>query len=184
MNMLVNDEKGLRGMKSHLFSSHFHLSLFFLLSFMIEAHRLPLGSQNASKSSLNNAYIPPPSASPSHQTLSLSTSRTQLSSELRPSDATISENDKDSPPKLGEDRMMPKLRKRWMHRQTHEMKEAVAEDREVAPELEEHPGMVGLEIRLEKGLRGSDRLGTFFSLHQLRWLIWHRTWNASFHHCF
>ena len=121
MNMLVNDEKGLRGMKSHLFSSHFHLSLFFLLSFMIEAHRLPLGSQNASKSSLNNTYIPPPSASPSHQTLSLSTSRTQLSSELRPSDATISENDKDSPPKLGEDRMMPKLRKRWMHRQTHEI---------------------------------------------------------------
>ena len=40
------------------------------------------------------------------------------------------------------------------------MKEAVAGDREVAPESEEHPGMVGPGIRLEKG---SDRLDVFFA---------------------
>jgi hypothetical protein len=38
-------------------------------------------------------------------------------------------------------------------------KEAVASDREATPELEEHPGMVGPGIRLEKS---SDRLGMFF----------------------
>lgn len=49
-----------------------------------------------------------------------------------------------------------------MHREFDTMKEAVAGDREVAPELEEHLGMVGLGIRLEKGLGVSDRLGMFF----------------------
>jgi hypothetical protein len=48
----------------------------------------------------------------------------------------------------------------WMHREIEVMKEAVAGDREVAPELEEHPG-----IRLEKS---SDRLSMFFFLHNLR----------------
>ena len=28
--------------------------------------------------------------------------------------------------------------------------------------LEEHPGMVGLEVRLERDLVGSDQLGVFF----------------------
>ena len=49
-----------------------------------------------------------------------------------------------------------------MHRNIEAMKKAVAGDREVALELEEDPGMVGLGIRLEKTL---DRLGMlFFSL--------------------
>ena len=52
------------------------------------------------------------------------------------------------------------MRKWWMHREIKAMREAVAGDREVALELE-HPGM---EIRLEKGLVGSDRLGVVFFL--------------------
>jgi len=87
----------------------------------------------------------------------LSTSRTELSSELRPPDPTISENDSDgSPPKLGEDRMLPKMRKRQMHREIEAMR-AVAGHRDVALELEEHPGMVG-----------SVRLRVFFLVHNLR----------------
>ena len=39
------------------------------------------------------------------------------------------------------------------------MKEAVASNREVVMELEEHPGMVELRIRLEKS---TDQLGKFF----------------------
>ena len=54
--------------------------------------------------------------------------------------------------------MPPKMRKRWMHREIEAMKEAVADDQEAMLELEEHPGMVGLGIRLEKG---PDRLGMF-----------------------
>ena len=46
-----------------------------------------------------------------------------------------------------------------MHREIEAMKEAVAGDREVAPELEEHPG-----IRLEKS---SDRLSMFFFPSQI-----------------
>jgi len=63
--------------------------------------------------------------------------------------------------------MPPKMRKQWMHREIEAMKEAVAGDREVAPELEERPGtrMVGLEIRLEKTL---DRLGMLFFLYDFR----------------
>jgi hypothetical protein len=53
-----------------------------------------------------------------------------------------------------------------MHREIEAMKEAAAGDQEVALELEEHPGMVGLGIRLEKGLVGSDRLGMFFFCSQ------------------
>jgi hypothetical protein len=34
------------------------------------------------------------------------------------------------PPKLGEDRMPPKMGKRWIHREVETMKEAVASDRE------------------------------------------------------
>ena len=71
-----------------------------------------------------------------------------------------------SPPKPGEDRMPPKMRKQWIHREIEAMKEA-AGDREVALELEERPGtrMVGLEIRLEKTL---DRLGMLFFLYDFR----------------
>ena len=50
------------------------------------------------------------------------------------------------------------MRKWWMHREIEAMKEAVAGDREVAPEVEEHPWMVGPGIRLEKS---SGRLGMF-----------------------
>jgi len=80
-----------------------------------------------------------------------------LSSELRPPDPTLLENDKGHPPpKLGEDRMPPKMRKRWMHYEVEAMKEAVARNREVAMELEEYPGVVELGIRLEKS---ADQLG-------------------------
>jgi len=138
---------------------------------LIYSFFLHLGTPNASKSPANSTYIPPSPASPPHPTRSLPTSRTELSSELRPPDPTISENDKDdSPPKLGEDRMPPKMRKRWMHREIEAMKEAVADDREVALELEEHPGMVGLGIRLEKG---SDLFGIFFFFFFfLRFALW------------
>jgi hypothetical protein len=84
--------------------------------------------------------------------------------------ASIPENDKeDSPPKLGEDRMLPKMRKQWTHREIEAMKEAVAGDCEVVMELEEPLGMVGLGIRLEKNF-GIDQLGMFFLflLHHLR----------------
>jgi len=54
-----------------------------------------------------------------------------------------------------------------MHREFDAMKEAVAGDQEVALELEEHLGMVGLGIRLEKGL--GVRFGSvcFFFRHDL-----------------
>ena len=48
------------------------------------------------------------------------------------------------------------------------MTRAVAGYREVSLELEEHPRMVGLEIRLEKGLMGLDRLGVVLFVHNLR----------------
>lgn len=70
----------------------------------------------------------------------------------------VSENDNNLPPTPGEDKALPKMRKRRMHREI----EAVAGDREVAMVLEEHPGMVRLEVRLERGLVGSDQLGVFF----------------------
>ena len=72
----------------------------------------------------------------------------------------ISENDEDDlAPKLGEDRMPPKMRKWWMYCKIEVMKNVVTGNREVAPGLEEHPRMVGPGIRLEKS---SDRLGMFF----------------------
>ena len=72
----------------------------------------------------------------------------------------ISENDEDDlAPKLGEDRMPPKIRKWWMYCKIEVMKDAVMGNREVAPRLEEHPRMVCPGIRLEKS---SDRLGMFF----------------------
>ena len=95
---------------------------------------IPLATPNASKSPVNSTYIPPSPASPPHPTRSLTTSITELSSELRPPDPTISTNDKDNSP--------PKMRKRWMPREIEAMKEAVADDREAVLELEEHPGMV------------------------------------------
>ena len=55
------------------------------------------------------------------------------------------------------------MRKRRMHRDIEAMREAGAGDREVALELEEHPGIVGLDILLERDLVGSDRLGVFCS---------------------
>ena len=58
------------------------------------------------------------------------------------------------------------MRKPWMHRKIEGMKEAVAGDQKVALELEEHPGMVGLGTRLEKGLVGSDQLGLLFFCSQ------------------
>jgi hypothetical protein len=120
-----------------------HLSFLFILLFPMDAHFFfTLGTSNASKSSATNTYIPPSQASPPHPIRSLPISRTELSSELRPPDADISENDKDDPPpKLGEDRMPPKMRKRWMHREVEAMEEAVASDREVVIQLEEPPGM-------------------------------------------
>ena len=125
----------------------------------MDAHFLPLGTPKASKSPVNNTYIPPSPASPPHPTRSLPTSRMELSSELRPLDPTISENDKDdSPPKLGEDRMLPKMHKRWMH---HEL------DREVVMQLEKPPRMMGLGIRPEKS-SGDRSFGYFFLLHDLR----------------
>ena len=57
-------------------------------------------------------------------------------------------------PKLGEERMLPKMRKWWMHCEIGVMKEAVAGNREVAPELEERPGSVGPGIHLEKSWIG------------------------------
>ena len=61
------------------------------------------GTRNASKSPINNTYIPPSPASLPHVMRSLS------SYLLRPPDPTISDaNEDDSPPKLGED---------WMHRE-------------------------------------------------------------------
>ena len=135
------------------------LSLFFILSFPMDAHFLPLGTPKASKSPVNNTYIPPSPASPPHPTRSLPTSRMELSSELRPLDPTISENDKDdSPPKLGEDRMLPKMHKRWMH---HEL------DREVVIQLEKPLRVMGLGIRPEKS-SGDRSFGYFFLLHDLR----------------
>jgi len=80
----------------------------------------------------------------------------------------ISENENDSPPTLSEDKVLPKMRKRRMHREIEAMAKAVAGDREVAMALEEHPGMVELEVRLEKGLVGSDRLSVFFFVRNLR----------------
>ena len=74
----------------------------------------------------------------------------------------ISEGVNKSPPKLGKDEMPPKMREPQMHSEIEAMTEAVAGDREVALELEKHPGMVGLEIRLEKGLVSSDWLGVSF----------------------
>jgi hypothetical protein len=64
------------------------------------------------KSPLNTNYVHPSPASPPHPTRTLPTA--ELSSELRPPDPTVSEDE--TSPKLGEDRMPPKLRKRWMHR--------------------------------------------------------------------
>ena len=85
-----------------------HLSLFFTL-----------GIRNALKSPVNNTYEP--------LRLLLHTSNAispKLSAELWP---IISDNDKDdSPQKLGEDRMPPKMRKQWMHRGVGAMEEAVA----------------------------------------------------------
>ena len=52
-----------------------------------------------------------------------------------------------------------------MHREIEAMKEAVAGYREVALELEEHPGMVELGIRLEKIL---DLLGMLFFIYDFR----------------
>jgi len=77
----------------------------------------------------------------------------------------ISENVNDSPPKLGRDKIPPKMRKLQIHREIEAMAEAVAGNREVALELEKHPGMVGLEICLEKGLVGSDWLGASSFVH-------------------
>jgi hypothetical protein len=81
---------------------------------------------------------------------------------LQPPDPTLSESDRGRPlPKLGEDRVPPKMRKRRMHREVEAMKEAVGNSREAAVELEEHPGTVELGIRLEKS---TDQLGKFFGL--------------------
>jgi len=46
-----------------------------------------------------------------------------------------------------------------MHHKVEAMKEAVASNREMLMELEEHPRMVELGIRLEKS---TDQLGKFF----------------------
>ena len=78
--------------------------------------------------------------------------------ELGPPDPTMSENGEDDfSPKLGEDKMPLKMHQWWMHREIE--KETAAGDREVVPELEDYPRMVGPGIRLEKS---SDRLGMFF----------------------
>ena len=60
-----------------------------------------------------------------------------------------------------------------VHREFDAVKEAAASDREVALELEEHLGMVGLGIHLEKGLEVSDQLGMFFLLHDSEslWIV-------------
>ena len=52
-----------------------------------------------------------------------------------------------------------------MYLEIEALKEAVTGNREVAPELKEHPGVVGPGTRLEKS---SDRLSMFFFLHDLR----------------
>ena len=67
---------------------------------------------------------------------------------------------------MDQDTRPPKMRKPWMHREIEGMKEAVAGDQKVALELEEHPGMVGLGTRLEKGLVGSDQSGLLFFCSQ------------------
>ena len=121
-----------------------HLSLFFHLG---NTKRFEITCQQ-------HLYIPVAHFSSTSNVIS-----PKLSVELRPPDPTSSDNDKDdSPPKLGKDRM---------HRQFNAVKEAVAVDREVALELEEHLGMVGFGIRLGKGLGGSVRLGMFFVRHDL-----------------
>jgi hypothetical protein len=50
------------------------------------------------------------------------------------------------------------------------MKEAVAGGREVALELEEHLGMVGLGIRLERSLGGFGSVGYIF--FSSRFALW------------
>jgi len=79
--------------------------------------------------------IPLSPASSPHQTQSLLTSRTKMSLELRPPDPTISEDY--SLPKLGEDRMPPKMCKRWMHHEIEAMKETGRQSRSSA----EHCGI-------------------------------------------
>jgi len=59
------------------------------------------------------------------------------------------------------------MHKQWIHRGIEAMKEAAADDREVALALEEHPGVVGLGIHLENTL---DRLGMLF--FPLRFSLW------------
>ena len=44
-----------------------------------------------------------------------------------------------------------------MHHKVEAMKEAVASNREVVMELEEHPGMVELRIRLETSMDQLDK---------------------------
>jgi len=129
--------------------------LFLLPSFTMDAHLLLVFTFRSTKhseiTSQQHLYTPSP-ASPPHPTRSLP--RTELSSELRPPDPTISESDEgDLASKLGENRMTPKMRKWWTHRGIEAMKEAVTDNREVAPESEEHPGMVGPGIHSEKSCR-------------------------------
>ena len=70
--------------------------------------------------------------------------RTQPSVELQPLDSlSITENNRDSP-KIKEDRMPPKVRKRWMHREVHAMKGIGLSDQEREKDL-----LVELGIRLE-----------------------------------
>jgi hypothetical protein len=72
VDMLVDDEER-RGRSREIiglccFLLCLHISLFFIFSFRMDAHFLPLGTQNASKSPLNSTYIPPSPASPPHPT--------------------------------------------------------------------------------------------------------------------
>jgi hypothetical protein len=122
----------------------------------MDAHFLPLGTPNASKSPL----IYP-------RRLLLPTSNAITSNfkngTIFGADPTISENNKDdSPLKLGKGRMPPKMRKRWMHREIEAMKEAVVSNREVVMQLEKPPSMVGLRIWLEKSPGDRSVKSVFF----------------------
>ena len=55
--------------------------------------------------------------------------------------------------------MPPKMWKQWMRHKVEVMKVVVASNREVVMELEEHPGMAELGIRLK---RSTDQLCKFF----------------------
>ena len=87
--------------------------------------------------------------------------RTQPSAELQPPDTlSVTENNRDLL-QMKEDKMPPKMRKRWMHREVQAMKGIGLSDQE-----REKDWLVGLGIRLEV----TNRLGR--ALLFIRGFLW------------